>query len=373
MKITIIQGAFYPVPSIKGTSVEKFWYELGADLASQGHHVVHISRRHPSLPNFEFSRGVKYIRINSFDSPKLFTVRIFYDFLYSCNAVLSLPNADITISNTFWFPILSLLRKKATGKLVVSVDRMPRGQYKFYRAASLFRVPSMAVLKAIKAESKVAGSKCILVPNPLPFVPKNQLQLNRKEKVILYVGRIHPEKGIETLLHAFQLACMRGLQGWRLRIVGPSSYSFGGGGPDWQKSLEDYFYSIRDYVDWVGPIYDNNELQNEFVKASIFVYPSKAGAGEALPVAPLEAMAQGTVPIVSNLDCFKDYIQPGRNGLFFSPEDNPSSKLADSIISLSSNVHLLHEMAVNCLEVRISHSSHHVASMLESALKSVMI
>ena len=42
-----------------------------------------------------------------------------------------------------------------------------------------------------------------------------------------------------------------------------------------------------------------------------------AEKGEAMPVAPLEAMANGCVPLVSKLDCFRDYISDGTNGFVF--------------------------------------------------------
>jgi glycosyltransferase involved in cell wall biosynthesis len=372
MKITIIQGAFYPVPSIKGTSVEKFWYELGRDLAERGHEVVHISRRHPTLPNIETSRGVKYLRIVSFNSPKFHLIRIFLDFLYSCNVLFHLPCADIIVSNTFWFPILFLFRPRNRGKLMVSVDRMPRGQYKYYHAASSFRVPSMAVLNAIKDESKDAGRKCVLIPNPLPFISSNIPSLLEKKKVILYVGRIHPEKGIQLLLDSYQLACNRGLSNWRLRIIGPSDISFGGGGPEWQELLENRYRSSDYPVEWVLPIYDNVILQKEFADSSIFVYPSLAGAGEALPVAPLEAMAQGSVPIVSNLACFNDYIEHGHNGLMFEQGPFSINNLSDSILKLASDTEYRRSMAYNALEVRNSHSSTRIAGMLEAAFKSLI-
>lgn len=372
MKITIIQGAFYPVPSIKGTSVEKFWYELGKDLADRGHDVVHISRRHPSLPNIETSRGVKYLRISSFNSPKLHIVRILLDLLYSFNVLYSLPPADIIVSNTFWFPILAFLKSRKSGKLVVSVDRMPRGQYKFYRAASSFRVPSMAVLSAIKNESSFAGSKCVLIPNPLPFISANVPSLLEKQNVILYVGRIHPEKGIELLLDSFHSACKLGLANWRLRIIGPSDISFGGGGRDWQEYLQNRYKSKDCAVDWVAPIYDNVILQKEFAYSSIFVYPSLAGAGEALPVAPLEAMAQGSVPIVSNLACFNDYIENGSNGLIFSHGPSSINNLSQAILKLASNTDLRRRMAVNALEVRNSHGCSRISGMLESLFKTLI-
>ena len=366
MKITIIQGAFYPVPSLNGTSVEKFWYELGADLAARGHTVVHISRRHHLLPNSETCRGVTYRRIFGFDSPKYYAIRILLDFIYSCFAFISLPKADVVISNTFWFPILATFRFKDRGKLIVSVDRMPRGQYKFYRAASAFRVPSLAVLNAIKAESPSAGRKCLLIPNPLPYIPATQPQLSVKSNCILYVGRIHPEKGIEVLLQAFQKSCQLGLQNWVLRIVGPSNFSSGGAGDEFLQQLKLQYPSKLFPIDWVGPIYDNMQLQKEFINSSIFVYPSKLGAGEALPVAPLEAMSQGAVPIVSDLECFKDYIRPGENGLIFSHNGSSIDNLSNAILLLVHDKMLRERLAIEACKVRESHSSSKIARLLES-------
>jgi glycosyltransferase involved in cell wall biosynthesis len=372
MKITIVQGAFYPVPPLKGTSLEKFWHELGADLAERGHQVVHISRRYPSLPNQETARGVKHIRIRGFDSPKLHIVRIFLDLIYSCNALLSLPPGDVIVSNTFWFPILACLKSRRAGKLMVSVDRMPKGQYRFYGAANCFRVPSMAVWKAIQSESSVAGRKCVLIPNPLPFKTPNTPSLSDKQNIILFVGRIHPEKGIELLLEAFVLAQQNHLTNWRIRIVGPSDHAFGGGGKEWQQHLENFTRSKGSSVDWVGPIYDNDKLQAEFAQASIFVYPSKSGAGEALPLAPLEAMSQGVVPIVSNLDCFNDYISHGVNGLIFEQGPSAAINLAGALTLLANDHDLRRTMSESALRVRFTHSTERVAGMLDAAFRKMV-
>ena len=69
MKITIVQGAFLPVPTLRGGAVEKMWFELGKQFVSKGHTVTHISRKFPGLPFLEFIDGVKHIRVRGFDWP----------------------------------------------------------------------------------------------------------------------------------------------------------------------------------------------------------------------------------------------------------------------------------------------------------------
>src|SRR6185295_1417431 len=59
--------------------------------------------------------------------------------------------------------------------------------------------------------------------------------------------------------------------------------------------------------------------------------------GEALPVAPLEAMAAGCATVVSDLDCFNDYIEHGVTGLKFDHRSqNADTNLAGQLMYLMS-------------------------------------
>ena len=69
MKITIVMGAFLPVPPIMGGAVEKVWLALGQEFARAGHEVVQISRAVPQLPAAEMIEGVRHIRVPGFDAP----------------------------------------------------------------------------------------------------------------------------------------------------------------------------------------------------------------------------------------------------------------------------------------------------------------
>ena len=93
-----------------------------------------------------------------------------------------------------------------------------------------------------------------------------------------------------------------------------------------------------DPVDFVEPVFDNHALEQEYRRASIFVYPSLA-LGESFGLAPLEAMAFGTPPIVSSLACFRDFLVPDENGLVFDHGDgNAAGELAERLVRLG-NAH----------------------------------
>src|SRR5258708_3909294 len=91
MRITIVQGAFLPVPPIMGGAVEKIWFALGKEFASRGHQVIHISRQHEMLKKDEVIDGVHHIRIPGFDTPHSLIKLKWYDLLYSRRAVKMIP------------------------------------------------------------------------------------------------------------------------------------------------------------------------------------------------------------------------------------------------------------------------------------------
>src|SRR5205807_778782 len=70
MKITIVTGAFLPVPPIMGGAIEKAWYALAREFARRGHEVVFVSRKLPQLPAEEAADGVRHVRVRGFDTPR---------------------------------------------------------------------------------------------------------------------------------------------------------------------------------------------------------------------------------------------------------------------------------------------------------------
>jgi glycosyltransferase involved in cell wall biosynthesis len=84
-----------------------------------------------------------------------------------------------------------------------------------------------------------------------------------------------------------------------------------------------------------GAVFDPAALENELRSARLFVYPSLAEKGEAFGLAPLEAMAQGCAVLVSNLDCFGDFVRDGETGFVFDHcASNPADALAEKLEQL---------------------------------------
>jgi glycosyltransferase involved in cell wall biosynthesis len=322
MRVTIIQGAFMPVPAIFGSSVEKIWFALGQEFARQGHSVTHISRQHPSLPSEELVEGVHHIRIPGYDSPQSLVRLKWRDLLYSRRVLRYLPPADILVTNTFWLPVIAPPTK--TGKIYVHIARYPKGQMRFYKQAARLQTVSTVIRNAVCREVPRLAPKVKVIPN---FVSTKRAvaTVEKRSKTILYVGRIHPEKGVNLLIEAFAQLVALGISDWKLRLVGPWQFEYGGGGEQYLQQLRNKTSDIEKYIDWVGPVFDQVRLSSYYQDSSFFVYPSIAGRGEASPLAPLEAMAEGCPPIVSSLECFRDYIEPGINGWTFDERGRSGS------------------------------------------------
>ena len=346
-----------PIPPLMGGAVEKMWFILGQKFAARGHAVTHISRNWPNLPTIEDIQGVRYERVAGYDAPASLLVLKLLDAVYTLRAIKSIPqDTDIVVTNTFWAPIFLPFFRRA--KIYVDVARMPKGQMRFYSKAHL-RANSTPVANAIRAElPESMHPQVSMVPNPLPYDTIELVDLNCKGRNILYCGRVHPEKGLALLAKAANTLP----EGWVLTIVGPWKTAEGGGGEDYLKSLKALFDATK--VQFIEPIYDIEQLNQRYKEAAIFVYPSVAEKGETFGLAPLEAMAWGAVPVVSDLACFKDFITHNHNGLIFNHRiQDASMQLQQCIMRLIEDDALRTRLGKESLQVRVSHSPDSIADL----------
>jgi glycosyltransferase involved in cell wall biosynthesis len=318
MKITIAQGAFFPVPPLRGGAVEKIWFALGREFARRGHEVTHVSRAFGDLPREDVIGNVRNVRVRGFDTPRSLALLKTFDLLYSLRVLRVLPRADILVTHTFWLPLL--IRSHRFGGLYVHAARYPKGQMRFYSHAARLQTVSQPIKDAIIAEAPGCRERIACIPNPLPEAAYCEAlpPANAREKHLLYVGRVHPEKGLELLIRAITLIPDAAFAGWKLMVVGPAEDSAGGGGAMYLSFLKDLARTTPHRVAWIGPVYDPPRLAEYYRASSLFVYPSLAERGETFGLAPLEAMSHGCPALVSDLACFRDFIEDETNGFVFN-------------------------------------------------------
>jgi glycosyltransferase involved in cell wall biosynthesis len=196
---------------------------------------------------------------------------------------------------------------------------------KLYGRAKRLQAPSKAIAAAIQGEVPSKADLVKTIPYPLSWDLEEPVSASEdREQTILYLGRIHPEKGLCELVKAFADLPEELRTQWRLDVRGPWKESEGGGGKGFLENLKDLAGSAKEAIRFLEPVFDDVKLRKELGRASLFAYPSMAERGETFGLAALEAMSCGCPPLVSSLDCFRDFVQDGGTGFVFDHRGSDS-------------------------------------------------
>jgi acetyltransferase-like isoleucine patch superfamily enzyme/glycosyltransferase involved in cell wall biosynthesis len=352
MKITIVLGPFLPAPPAPCGAVEMLWTGLGREFARTGHDVTVLSRGYPGLPKSETLDGVNYVRRTRFKRSRRVMIDLAKDFFYSLSMLRHLHAGDIVVTNVFFLPRLAHMLAPSAGKVVINMQRVPKGQLGLYDPVPRVATVSVAIKSAIKAQRPGMADKVRVIPNPIelpiftppPFPEGRSFEpVDGKTRTILFTGRVHPEKGIHVLVEAFAKLHAKAPD-LKLRIVGPWKTEHGGGGQEYMDQLKSMINNLPVSID--PPIYDRKELADALRAATFYCYPTLAEKGEAQPVAPMEAMATGLSPIVSDIPQFAEYIFDGKTGITFNHRSgNLADNLAESLGKLIFDPALARQMS----------------------------
>jgi glycosyltransferase involved in cell wall biosynthesis len=337
MNITIATGPMLPVPPLLGGAIPRLWQGLAEEFVRRDHSVCIFARSFPGQSRREKLNGVSYLRWGGYSQGLSVGVDLVKDFFYAAGAVGRLPAGDILVTNDFWLPVFAARFRRGAGQVVINANRFPKGQFRLYQSAARVAAASVAVRNAIVHECPALAAKTRVLPNPIDtsvMTPgKNRLAANEK-KILLFVGRLHPEKGVHILIEAFSNLRQQHPD-WRLRLVGPFEKKSGGGGAEYRQRLEKLAAGLP--VEFTGPVFDTGKLAEFYRSADLFCYPSLAEKGESFGIAPLESMACGVPPVVSDLECFRDYLADRESGWFFNHRgENPAGTLANKLAGVMS-------------------------------------
>jgi glycosyltransferase involved in cell wall biosynthesis len=119
--------------------------------------------------------------------------------------------------------------------------------------------------------------------------------------LLLYVGRVSPEKEIENIKPVLEA-----IPAARLAIVGDGPH---------RATLETHFAGTATH--FVGYL-QGMELASAFASADAFIFPSRT---ETLGLVLLEAMAAGCPVVAANSGGIPDIVTDGENGYLFDPAD----------------------------------------------------
>ena len=164
--------------------------------------------------------------------------------------------------------------------------------------------------------------KSVIINNPLSLKYIPTKCANKKEKVVLAVGRLEEQKNYKSLLKAFKLFNEKVNYSYKLRIYGNGSLA---------EELKDFVehLQITEYVEFVGVAEDWHKKE---YNDAMYILSSDY---EGMPNSLIEAMALGIPSISTDCPCGspREIIENGVNG-FLVPVNNPitlSEKMAEII------------------------------------------
>ena len=160
----------------------------------------------------------------------------------------------------------------------------------------------------------VKKEKIVYIPNGIPeeFFKQKKAK-TKKDKEVLFLGRIAPVKNLEVLIEAAKL-----LPNINFSLVGPSE-------KEYLEKLNCLMKGLKN-IKIYPPIYDLKKKIQLIDEHKIFVLPSRR---EAMPQVLLEAMARGKIVISSDTNGGKEIIENNKNGFLFKIGN--AKELADLI------------------------------------------
>jgi len=243
--------------------------------------------------------------ISEFDIP---TVQTLHEFKLVCptNGLFAAGNyCEDCQGKNYWRAVLKKCNRGSFARSLLSMSEAyfadslgARSKINQFIAVSEFQKNKLESLG-------IEGNKMTVIPH---FSDSTENFNSSKGDYFLYVGRIHDDKGIKTLLDAYSLLNNKSI---RLKIVGEGERR-----EYWQEYAAKL--DLANSIDWVGFL-QGQSLNDIYRECLLLINPSYLN--ETFGLTCLEALAKGKPVIASNVGAFSEVITNGKDGLLFTPKN----------------------------------------------------
>ena len=323
-KVAMVAAPVHPVPPRKGAAVEWWMYQVSRRLAGIEPHIVSIAAE--GYPETETRDGIAFHRIRI---GRLYR-RVFQKILgvdpnsYGHRVTRALDDIRPDVVHVHNAPVLfaqlhALYRQPARWILhmhnEMQVEQLPPG-------AVLFTVSRYLKNRYI---ARLPGTDIRIVTNgvdtdtfrPLPAQDvtglRARLQLPTDKKIILYAGRISPEKGPLDLVHAFA-ELRKHRQDVFLLLVGELRTGDDRRG-EYGRKLLAACETLGDDCYHAGTV-DPAHMQEYYSAADLAVVPSEFE--EPFGMVAIEAMAAGIPVLAANKGGLREFVIPHETGFLIT-------------------------------------------------------
>ncbi len=324
MKIAILVSLF-PPRWLAGTEIATYY--MAEHLAQRGHEVHVITSLDEGLPEESYEKGFYIHRL-----PRT-KIRFAGAFIFWADIVRTIRRVS---------PVVVHAQSLGIGVPALISKTILKIPYVVWGRGSDVYLPGWFTKRTLKTIMKNADSaialtedmkrtmqaiynrNIVVVPNGInlkeytgdPSVQK----VKGDEKRILFVGRLHPVKGVRYLLQAMKIVYEK-MPDAKLILVGDGEER------ELLEKLADNL-EIRECVEFAGRV-PHERVQDYMNQAEVFVLPSLS---EGFPVTILEAMACGLPVVATRVGGLPDVIEDGVNGYLVKAKE--PSEIAEALLKL---------------------------------------
>jgi glycosyltransferase involved in cell wall biosynthesis len=362
MKVFMLTWEF--PPRIVG-GVARHCFGLAQALARMGHEIHVITLEFPGAPAYEDLGGVKVYRAAvELGHPNFLTwVLLFNHFMEKLAASLCHKVKPDVIHAHDWLvsPSAISLKHHLNKPLILTVHSTEVGRaqglhgpdsftidgfewWATYEARKVI-VTSEAMKNEVSGHFKLPTDKIEVIPNAVD-VERFEIPVDRQwvrgkyvaphEKMVLFTGRLTPQKGVEYLIHAVPLILKRNPEA-KIVIIGEG----------WLRdSLQTLARSMgcQDKVFFTGFL-SERDLAEAMVSADVLTVPS---VYEPFGIVALEGMAAGVPVVASKTGGLAEVIEHGETGILVYPRDPES--IAWGVSQILSNPNYAQQIVKNAKE-----------------------
>ena len=184
---------------------------------------------------------------------------------------------------------------------------------RFFDLIDLFIVTN-PFAQQVAQQAGISAERLVCLPTPVDLRDVAPKSADERRDVLVYVGRLDPIKGVETLIAAFsRLRTRREFRGYRLIFCGE-------GEPDYEAHLHDLCRTTgsTESVEFRGKV-SRSEVFQILGEVRASIVPS--AWFENFPNAVLESFAAGTPVVATRLGSLEAMVEEGVTGTLFRRED----------------------------------------------------
>jgi len=336
VKIAILVGLF-PPKWLAGTEIAT--YNLADHLARKGHEVHVITSHDDGLPGLCEENGFYIHRIAW---PKIRFIGLVAFWVSICLKIRKIK-PDIVHAQSLGGGVPPLFSNRL---LKIPYVIYGRGS-DVYSPDWLTKLTAKPILKnasatlALTEDMKqkmldICDGDISVVPNGVDLERFKTSLGAKKEgntKTIVFVGRLHPVKGVQYLIEAVAIVHQE-IPDVKLVIVGDGI----------ERSRLDELaekLNLNGCIQFAGQV-PQESIPQLMHQADVFVLPSLS---EGLPVVLLEAMAAGLPIVATNVGGNPDIVEEGVNGYLVNAKN--SEEIADRLLVLLQNDEIQEEISAN--------------------------